>query len=114
MSKKYHIKRREFLSRSAESFASIIAVAEDSRDEHVKDPECDGYHELNLQISDGRDSIWLGFDVSSLEEREDSLHKLKVLTDVISEFKRAVECEIEVLNAKQFVPQHARISNAIH
>ena len=114
MSKKYHVKRREFLSARPSSAACIMATVEDAREQHVDEPECDSYHEINLQIADGTDSIWLGFEICTPEEREDTLQKLGTLMDVMSEFKRAVEREIEVLNARRLVCQHARISNAIH
>src|SRR5688500_17655953 len=56
MSKKYHVQRREFLSRLPEWGAYVIAVVEDARERHVRSQDHDEfseYQEINLRISDG-------------------------------------------------------------
>jgi hypothetical protein len=67
-----------------------------------------------LKIADCDDEIELYFDLTSVEERENSLHKIRTLVDVMNEFKRAIETEVEVLNARESIPKHSRVSSAIH
>jgi len=114
MSKKYHVKRREFLSKSPDSGACVIATVEDARERHVREPDSDRYQEISLHITDDTDGIWFYFDLYTIEDREDTLHKIRTLVEVITEFKRAVELEVEVINARLSIPKHARVSEAVH
>ena len=114
MSKKYHVQRREFLSRSPDSGARVIATVEDAREHHVRDPDSERYQEIFLGIADDSNAVWLYFELYTIEDREESLHKIRILFEVISEFKRAVEREVEVINARRSIPKHTRILNAVH
>lgn len=115
MAKKYHVERREFLNKYTNLRAYVIAVVEDARDKHLSCKDSDEeWQDITLKIADCDDEIQLYFDLTSIEERENSLHKIRVLADVINEFKRAIETEIEVINAKEFIPKHTRVSVAIH
>lgn len=117
MSKKYHVQRREFLSPFAEWGAYIIAIVEDARERHVRswgsDDYCE-YQEINLRISDGAKEIALYFDLNTSEERANTIEMIRTLAEVIGEFKKAVETEVEVINAQQPVPKHARAASALH
>jgi hypothetical protein len=117
MSKKYHVERREFLSPMAEWGAYVIALVEDARERNVRDCGSDGYadyQEVNLRISDGSKEIALYFDLNTIAERSNTLEMLRTLVEVIGEFKKAVETEVEVLNAQHPVPKHARAASAVH
>ncbi len=114
MSKKYHVERREFLNKFSNLGAYVIAIVEDARDKHVCCKDSDEWHDISLRIGDCSREIDLYFDLSTVEERENSLHKIRTLVEVLSEFKRAIEIEVEVLNARQSIPKHARVSAAVH
>ena len=117
MSKKYHLKRREFLNLDAELRAYIIAVVEDARDRHLErkaSDEDDDYADISLRIADCSREISLYFYLDTVEERENSLHKIRILAEVIGEFRRAIEREVEVINAQQSIPKHARAATAVH
>lgn len=117
MSKKYHVQRREFLSKLPEWSAYVIAVVEDARERHVGNPgddEYGEYQEINLRISDGSKEVALYFDLNTLEERENTLEMLGRLAEVIDEFKKAVEAEVAVISARQPIPKHARAASAVH
>ena len=118
MSKKYHLRRREFLNLNIDLRAYIIAVVEDARDKHVKgrtsDEDDDDYLDISLRIADCRKEIFLYFDLDTQEERENSLHKIRTLAEVINEFKLAIEKEVEVISARESVPRHARAASAVH
>lgn len=117
MSKKYHMRRREFLNLEPTLRAYVIAVVEDEREKNVEVKNKDDDHDtvdISLRIADCYNEIWLYFDLKTAEERENSLYKIRTLAEVISEFKRALELEIEVINAREPFPKHARASSTIH
>ena len=117
MSKKYHLRRREFLNLDVELRAYVIAVVEDARDKHVGrgiSDDDDEYLDISLRIADCRREIYLYFDLDTQEERENSLHKIRTLADVINEFKLAIEREIQVISARESVPRHSRAASAVH
>lgn len=116
MSKKYHLRRREFLNLEPSLRAYIIAVVEDEREKNVgkrADDDCD-FVEISLRIADCRNEIALYFDLDTVEERENSLYKVRKLAEVVNDFKRAIELEIEVINAREAIPRHERVSAAVH
>ncbi len=114
MSKKYHVERREFLNKFSNLRAYVIAIVEDAREKHVCCNNSDEWHEISLKIADCNDEIELYFDLSTVDERENSLYKIRTLAEVINEFKRAIEIEVEVINARMAIPQHTRVSTAVH
>ena len=114
MSKKYHVRERAFLNLDADLRAYVIAIVEDAREKHVCCSKSDEYSEISLRIADCRHEIELYFDLETVEERENSLHKIRTLAEVINSFRRAIEIEVEVINARQSIPRHARVSSAVH
>ncbi len=86
MSNKYHVKRREFLNLHTDMRAYIIAIVEDAREKKIGEGS-DYCSEINLRISDCADEIELYFDLCTAEERENSLHKVRILAEVIHAFK---------------------------
>lgn len=114
MSKKYHVERREFLNKFNNLRAYIIAIVEDAREKHVCCKDNDDWQEISLRIADCSQEIELYFDLNTLEERENSLHKVRTLVEVLTEFKHAIEREVEVINARECVPRLERVSAAVH
>ena len=114
MSKKYHVERREFLNKFSNLRAYVIAIVEDAREKHVCCKDSDEWQEISLRIADCNKEIELYFDLDSVEERENSLYKIRTLVEVMTEFKQAIESEVEVINARESVPRLARVSAAVH
>ncbi|MBX3294708.1 MAG: hypothetical protein KF762_03210 [Acidobacteria bacterium] len=114
MAKKYHVERREFLNKFSNMRAYVIAVVEDAREKRVCCKDSDDWHEITLKIADCSEEIELYFDLRSVEERENSLYKIRTLAEVVNEFKRAIELEIEVINAREAIPRHERALAAVH
>lgn len=116
MSNKYHMRRREFLNLDPTLRAYVIAVVEDEREKNVgtrSDDDCD-FVDIRLRIADCQNEISLYFDLETVEERENSLYKIRTLAEVVNEFKRAIELEIEVINAREAIPRHDRALAAVH
>jgi len=93
MSKKYHVQRREFLNRLVEMPAYAIAVVEDTREIAIADVDSWKWGEIKLMFSDCYRNISFEFDLSSIAERENSLHKIRLIAEVVNAFKEALEIE---------------------
>jgi hypothetical protein len=114
MSKKYHVREKRFLNLDKEELDYIVAVVEDAREKHIDHSGSAECSEISLRIADWRYEIELFFDLETAEQRENSLHKIKTLAEVIDSFKRAIENEIEVMNAGESFQRHVRVSSAVH
>jgi hypothetical protein len=114
MSKKYHVRERQFLNQLPEMRAYVIAVVEDARER----PSCCDEHgkagEIVFELADCYDDIELHFYVNTLEERENSLYKARKLAEVTDAFRRAIELEVEAINQRQATVQHARAAGSVH
>jgi hypothetical protein len=114
MSKKYHMREKVFLSAERDERDYIVAVVEDAREIHVSRGYVDECTDISLHIADWRYEVEFHFCIDTVEERANSLEKVRTLARVIDSFRRAVEAEIEVINARQPKPRHERVSSAIH
>ena len=114
MSKKYHVREKRFLNMEKDELDNIVAIVEAAREKHISDSTPDEIIEISLRIADWRHEIELFFDLETVEERENSLHKIRTLAEVIDSFKRAIENEVEVMNAGESVQRHQRVSSSIH
>ena len=114
MNKKYHVREKVFLSLDKDERDYVVAVVEDAREKHLSRTDSVEYCEISLRIADWRHEIELYFDIETVEEREHSLHKIRTLAETINVFKRALESEIEVINARKSIPRHFRVSSAVH
>jgi hypothetical protein len=114
MNKKYHLREKTFLSSEREERDYVIAVVEDAREKHISLGYVDECTDISLHIADWRHEIELHFCIDTVEERENSLEKVRTLSRVIESFRRAVEAEIEVINARAKKPRHERVSSAVH
>ena len=112
--KKYHIREKTFLGVDKDERDYVVAVVEDARERNISryDPEECG--EISLHIGDWRHEVELLFYTETVEERENSLQKIRKLAEVINAFRKAVESEIEVINARRAIARHTRVSSAIH
>ena len=113
MNKKYHVREKTFLGVDKDERDYVVAVVEDARERNVSRKEPDDCFEISLHIGDWRHEVELVFYIETVEERENSLHKIRTLTEVINLFRQALESEIEVINARQSIPRPRRISSAI-
>src|SRR5687768_8521634 len=101
MSRKYHIQERAFLNKKPEMRAYIMAVVEDTReiDQTLEDEWKWG--RIELKMADCIEEISLEFDLSDRTERENSLHKIRKLAEIINVFRNALEIEASDLEARE-------------
>ena len=114
MNKKYHLREKTFLSSERDERDYVVAVVEDAREKHIDRGYADECTDISLHIADWRHEVELHFCIDTVEEREYSLEKVRTLARIIDAFHKAVEAEIEVINARKPKPRHERVSSAIH
>ena len=114
MSKKYHVRERQFLNVLPEMRAYVIAVVEDTRERPICCDDQKKGGEIVFELADCYDDIALHFYMSTFEERENSLHKARKLAEVTEAFHRAIELEVEAINQRHATAQHARAAGSVH
>lgn len=114
MSKKYHVQERGFLNKTPGMRAYVIGVVEDTRD--IADCYEDGWKwgQIELKISDCFEEISLEFNLSTKEDRENSLYKIKKLAEVINSFRDAIEIESDSIEAREAIKPLLRALTAVH
>lgn len=114
MSKKYHMREREFLNLHADMRAYIIAMVEDTRNIHPCCREHPYRGEIVLKMADCYDDIAFDFDLSTKIERENSLHKIRKIVEVITAFRDALEIEAAAIEERETINLHSRAMAAVH
>src|SRR5687768_16569773 len=114
MSKKYHVRERSFLNLKTDMRAYIIGVVEDTRDIPNFNEKEWKWGAIQLELADCHDDISYEFDLSTPEERENSLFKIRKLADVINAVKTAIETEAASIESRQsFKPaEQAQVASA--
>jgi hypothetical protein len=114
MSKKFHVQARTFLNKTPGMRAYVIGVVEDTRDI----PDCyeDGWKwgQIELKMADCYEEISLEFNMSTREDRENSLHKIRRLAEVITAVRDAIEIEAESIEAREAIKPLLRALTAVH
>jgi hypothetical protein len=114
MDKKFHVNERAFLNLPTNRRAYIIAYVEDSSPYPAC---CDEFREggqISLRIADCNEEIELYFDLATVRERENGLQKARLLADILTRFRDAVEIEVKAIEERNALQQHARAAAAIH
>lgn len=114
MSKKYHVRDRAFLNKKTDMRAYIIGIVEDTRDI----PDCyeDGWKwgHIELKMADCFEEIVFAFDMSSKEERENSLHKIRTMADIVCAVRDALDIEADSIEAREAIKPLLRALSAVH
>ncbi len=83
--KKYHIRKRLFLSRNSENPDYVIAIVEDTKD--ICD-DCENeswkWSHIDLSIGNGYDQISINFSMETHEDRSESICKIRRLSKALN------------------------------
>ena len=101
MSKKYHVQERAFLNLEINMRAHIIGIVEDTREIPNEDQDAWKWGMIRLMMSDCYDNISFEFDLSSDEERENSLYKIRKIAEVVIAVRDAIEIEAASIAERQ-------------
>ena len=114
MSKKFHVQERGFLNQKMDMRAHIIGIVEDTREIPNENENEWKWGLIRLMMSDCFDNISFEFDLSSHEERENSLYKIRKIAEVVIAVRDAIEIEAESIAERQsFVPL-AKAASTVH
>jgi hypothetical protein len=100
MEREYHIRKRAFLLNESDSCEHAVAIVERSGAVHEAAPELDWYVTVYLKIATDSDAVNFFFDLGTPETRAESLERIRTLSDLISDFRSALECEVEEVEAR--------------
>ena len=114
MSKKFHVQKREFLNLHTDMRAYIIGIVEDTREKYTCCEAKEDRSEIALKIADCSDEIDLWFDLRTAIERENSLHKIRKLAEVVIAVRDSIEIEVRWMEERAAVQQHTRAASAVH
>lgn len=114
MSKKFHVQERTFLNKTPGMRAYVIGVVEDTRD--IPDCHEDGWKwgQIELKIADCFEEISLEFNMSTRDDRENSLYKIRKLAEVIDSMRIAIEIEADSIEAREAIKPLLRALTAVH
>jgi len=101
MNKKYHVQERTFLNLKTEMRAYIIGVIEDTRDISNVNEDDWKWGQIELKMADCSREVSFDFDLSTREDRENSLFKIRKIAEVINAVQNAIELEAESIEARQ-------------
>src|SRR3569623_2052919 len=100
MVRKYHVQRREFLNKYTTWRAYIIASVEDTSDRTACCDEHNDGSRVFLEIASCTTQLELHFSLETAHDRENSLHKVNKLAEIVNEFRDAIEKEIRVVEKR--------------
>lgn len=92
----YRVRIRKFLNRPGyHAGAYVLAEVEDST-KHKKGKHGGPYVHVDLTLADCSRVVSFDFDLSSAKQRANSLHKINVLVDSLTQFRDALRAEAEL------------------
>ncbi len=109
---KYHVRKRIFLNRDLDMRAFAIGIVQDTRE--IPDSEKDNWQWgiIELTLSDCYRHISFDFNLSSKENRANSLHKIRRIVEVVNAVRDALEIEAKSIEEREIVKPKAKAKNA--
>ena len=114
MSKKYHVQERTFLNLQTEMRAYIIGVIEDTREIPNMEEDDWKWGQIELKLADCSREVSFDFDLSSKEDRENSLYKIRKIAEVVNAVHQAIETEAESIEERQSFTPKTKAMTAVH
>ena len=105
---KYHVRKRIFLNRDLEMRAFVIAIVQDTREIPQADEDDWKWGRIELTLGDCNRHVSFDFDLSSKEDRANSLHKIRCLAETINQVREALEIEAKSIQARQTAKPKAK------
>ena len=101
--RRYHVRRRDFLSDNPTCGDFVIGIVQDTREISDEDEQAWKWATVQLEFSDGYRWISFDFEMADHLERDASLRKINLLAEAINEVRQAIELEVESRNARPHV-----------
>jgi len=100
MERKYHINKRTFLLSESGSSEHAVAIVEKSGAVQELNPDHLWYVTVYLKIASENDAVNFYFDLETPEARAKSLERIRNLSELLSEFRAALENEVEEVDER--------------
>ena len=108
---RYHVRRREFLNQYAELPAYVIGVVQDTT-EMTDENERWKWATAMLDFGDCNRRVSFDLDMSGPDERENTLHKINLIAEVVNAVRDAIAKEVESRNARPHVQDYSEAAVA--
>ena len=104
---KYHVRKRIFLNRDLDMRAIAIAIVEDTRD--IPNDNEDGWKwgTIELTLGDCSRQVSYDFNLSSKENRRNSLYKIRRIAAIVNAVRDAIEIEAKSIDERKIVKPKA-------
>jgi len=100
---RYHVRRREFLNENPEMPAYVIGIVQDTNDMPDDDSEQWKWGTAMLDFGDCTRRVSFDLDMSGPDERENTLHKVNLIAEVVNAVRDAIAREVDSRNARPHV-----------
>ena len=109
---KYHVRKRMFLNRDLEMRAFAIGIVEDTRE--ITNENEDGWKwgTIELTLGDCNRQISYDFNLSSKENRANSLYKIRRIAAIVNAVREAIEIEAKSIDSRKIVKPKAKAKSA--
>ena len=114
MSKKYHVDRREFLNQFTDMRGHIIARVEDTSEIPQEDTDAWKWGEIKLKLGDCDRNIEFEFCLCSADERENSLHKIRLMAEIVNAVRDAIEIEAAAIAERELIVPLTKSATTVH
>jgi hypothetical protein len=109
---KYHVRKRIFLNRDLDMRAFAIGIVQDTRDIPDSDKDNWQWGNIELSLSDCYRHISFDFNLSTKEQRANSIYKIRRIADVVNAVRDALEIEAKSIEEREFVKPKATAKSA--
>lgn len=100
---KYHVRKRIFLNRDLDMRAFAIAIVEDTRSIPNENENDWKWGTIELTLSDCNRQISYDFNLSSKENRANSLYKIRRIAAIVNAVRDAIEIEAKSIDERKTI-----------
>ncbi len=102
---KYHVRKRIFLNRDLDMRAIAIGIVEDTRAIPNADENAWKWGTIELTLGDCFRQVSYEFDLSSKENRANSLYKIRRIAAIVNAVHKAIEIEAKSKDERKIPKQ---------
>jgi hypothetical protein len=100
---KYHVRKRIFLNSDLDMWAFAIGIVQDTREIPNENEDDWKWGTIELTLSDCYRQVSYDFNLSTKENRRNSLYKIRRIAAIVNAVKDAIETEAESIEARKIV-----------
>ena len=105
---KFHVRKRIFLNRDIDMRAYAIGIVEDTREVPNEDENAWKWATIELTLGDCQRQISYDFNLSSRENRANSLYKIRRIAEIVNAVRDAIEIEAKSIDERKIVKPQSK------